>query len=424
MPRRTKTRFFDVVNKSHQPNFPDTTRLYLAVSRCALAVPGVNALAVPGVNADSWTDLHGKHNYLHEVALDTHSGDRQSRESSPSTTVELTVVRSGQRRSSFKTEMNSIQEDISPAGKGTRARPKRTQSHTVHAQAQRFLTLNCRTLNNKIQQDALVRLLSHLKCPVAALQETRIRGRPELVITDYVVYTSDADAQGVGGCGIAVHRSLVPNVEEVRPLSNRLLVLKMTSSRNSLWIISAHAPTEAADEEDKDVFFDSLHRELSRIPTQDRVLLGSDTNAHFGKDVAEESPIGRWFYQEEETSDNGHRWLSLLEDHGLILASTLRRPPSRSSLLTWNGSVPLSETEQEKRGMRTLRAQLDYVIMRSSDHGMVRKCRSVPRADFDSDHSPVVITLTSHWKPRPPPRRPPPHDFSLLSHNEDIIHKS
>ena len=248
------------------------------------------------------------------------------------------------------------------------------------------------------------------------------------VTTDYVVYTSDADTQGVGGCGIAVHRSLVPNVEEVRALSSRLVVLKMTTARRHhpqrtarpLWIISAHAPTEAADEKDKDMFFDSLHRELSRIPVHDRILIGSDTNAHFGRDVAEESPIGKWFYQEEETSDNGHRWLSLLDDHGLVLASTLRRPPSRSSLFTWTGSVPLSVKEQEKRGMRTLRAQLDYIMMRSSDHGMIRKCRSVPRADFDSDHSPVVITLNSYWKPRPPPRRPPPHDFSLLSHNEDI----
>ncbi|KAK6730634.1 hypothetical protein RB195_007229 [Necator americanus] len=122
----------------------------------------------------------------------------------------------------------------------------------------RFLTLNCRTLSSELQQAALSRLLRYLCVPFAALQEIRMRDPPVISIKNYTIYCGDAD-------------------------ENKMPFLRLRDRRGrKLWIVSAHAPTETAKDNSKDAFYDELNVLMSKIPSQQVVIVGIDANEKMG----------------------------------------------------------------------------------------------------------------------------------------------
>ncbi|KAK6726476.1 hypothetical protein RB195_004666 [Necator americanus] len=132
----------------------------------------------------------------------------------------------------------------------------------------RLVTLNCRTLSSELQQAALSRLLRYLCVPFAALQETRMRDRPVIRIENYTIYCGDADENKVGGCAIAVRNDYKNQVEEFCSMSSRCAFLRLRDRRGrKLCIISAHAPTETAEDISKDAFCDELNALMSKIPS-------------------------------------------------------------------------------------------------------------------------------------------------------------
>ena len=83
-------------------------------------------------------------------------------------------------------------------------------------------------------------------------------------------------------------------------------------------IISAYAPTESAQQEAKDSFYDDLKSAISSIPAHNFLLVLGDFNARVGKTSHESSPqtIGRYFYH-EITNDNGNKLVSLSKNSRL-----------------------------------------------------------------------------------------------------------
>ncbi|KAK6749706.1 hypothetical protein RB195_001985 [Necator americanus] len=147
----------------------------------------------------------------------------------------------------------------------------------------RFVTLNCRTLSSELQQAALSRLLRYLCVPFSALQETRMRDRPVISIENYTIYCGDADENKVGGCAIAVRNDYKNLVEEFGSTSSRCAFLRLRDRRGrKLWIVNAHAPTETAEDNSKDAFYDELNALMSKIPSQQVVIVGIDANAKMG----------------------------------------------------------------------------------------------------------------------------------------------
>ncbi|KAK6757127.1 hypothetical protein RB195_015133 [Necator americanus] len=223
----------------------------------------------------------------------------------------------------------------------------------------RFVTLNCQTLSSELQQAVLSR---YLCVPFGALQETRMRDRPVISIKNNTI--CDADENKVGGGAIAVRNDCKNLVEEFGSTPSRCAFLRLRDRRErKLWIVSAHVPTETAEDNSKDAFYDELNALMSKMPSQQVVIVGIDANAKMGLEQ-QSDVLGKWYYAAERTSDNGDRLVDLCEQTGLIIASTFRRNPRRHQL-TWQGSTLLTPEEQRKREMRTFELQLDYVLSRN-----------------------------------------------------------
>ncbi|KAK6735934.1 hypothetical protein RB195_018910 [Necator americanus] len=253
----------------------------------------------------------------------------------------------------------------------------------------RFVTLNCRTLSSELQQAALSRLLRYLCVPFAALQETRMRDRPVISIENYTIYCGDADENKVDGCAIAVRNDYKNLVEEFGSTSSRCAFLRLRDRRGcELWIVSAHAPTETAEDYSKDAFYDELNALISEIPSQQVVIVGIDANAKMRLEQ-QSNGLGKWYYAAERTTDNGDR----------LVTSTFKRNHRRHQL-TWQGSTLLTPEEQRKRKMRTLKLQLDYVLARNIPQSDIRKSRAVWDVAFDSDHRPVLLSFKIRFHKR------------------------
>ncbi|KAK6729046.1 hypothetical protein RB195_006227 [Necator americanus] len=263
----------------------------------------------------------------------------------------------------------------------------------------RFVTLNCRTLSSELQQTTLSRLLRYLCAPFAALQETHMRDRPVISIENYTIYCGDADENKVGGCVIAVRNDYKNLVEEFGSTSSRCAFLRLRDrGGRKLWIVNAHAPTETAEDNSKDAFYDELNALMSKIPSQRVVIVGIDANAKMGLEQ-QSDVLGKWYYATERTSDNGDRLVDLCEQTGLIIASTFKRNHRRHQL-TWQESTLLTPEEQRKRKMRTLKLQLDYVLARNIPQSDIRKSRAVWDVAFDSDHRPVLLSFKIRFHKR------------------------
>ncbi|KAK6755938.1 hypothetical protein RB195_014369 [Necator americanus] len=134
----------------------------------------------------------------------------------------------------------------------------------------RIVTLNCRILSSELQQSAPSRLLRYPCVPFAALRETCMRDWAVISIENYTIYCGDADG-------------------------NKIVI--------------AHAPTETAEDNKKDAFYDELNALMSKIPTQKVFLVGFNANAKMGLEQ-QFDVIGKWYYPAEHPRN--YRGISLL----------------------------------------------------------------------------------------------------------------
>ncbi|KAK6755991.1 hypothetical protein RB195_014405 [Necator americanus] len=77
-------------------------------------------------------------------------------------------------------------------------------------------------------------------------------------------------------------------------------------------MVSAHAPTEIADDQ-KNAFYDELNMLISKIQSQQAVIVGSDAYVRMGPQQQFDVP-GKWLYPMEQTSDNGNRPIDIDAD--------------------------------------------------------------------------------------------------------------
>ncbi|KAK6760610.1 hypothetical protein RB195_021901 [Necator americanus] len=117
-----------------------------------------------------------------------------------------------------------------------------------------------------------------------------------------------------------------------------------------------------AEDNSKEAFYDELNALMSKMPSQQVVIVGIDANAKMG--IEQSDVLEKWYYPAERTLDNGDSLIHLCEQTGFIIASTFKRNHRRHQL-TWQGPTLLTPEEQRKRKMRTLKLQLDYVLARN-----------------------------------------------------------
>ena len=114
------------------------------------------------------------------------------------------------------------------------------------------------------------------------VQETRWKGNGVRELGDGYKLWYSGDRTGQAGVGVILDEKMKEKVLEVNRISARLLGIKVLMDKEVLTIISAYAPQVGCSEEDKEEFWESFERCLTRLPETEKVVVGGDLNGHVG----------------------------------------------------------------------------------------------------------------------------------------------
>jgi len=182
---------------------------------------------------------------------------------------------------------------------------------------------------------------------------------------------------GLAGVGIFVAEEFITKVVEVKRVSDRILVLRVTVGKTVLNLISAYAPQVRRPNEEKEDFWVLMGKTLSAISDNERLVVCGDMNGHVGEKAdGFESVHGGLGYGERNVE--GEMLLEFAEATDLIVVNT------------WFTKGMAKRATYESGGRRT---QIDYVLVRKSERGEVRNLNVIGYEECIPQHKLLVCVL-------------------------------
>ena len=86
------------------------------------------------------------------------------------------------------------------------------------------------------------------------------------------------------GVGLLISKKVSKSLLEWQPFGPRLLKERFNSKYTKLTVVTCYAPTEEAEDADKENFYEQLQAIMEEIPAHDMVLVIGDINARTGID--------------------------------------------------------------------------------------------------------------------------------------------
>lgn len=146
--------------------------------------------------------------------------------------------------------------------------------------------------------------MKRLEIQILGVAETRFVGQGTLTLEDGTMIVHSGVEQGAvreKGVAIMLSKEAGKALLGYNPVSERIVSVRLASAPHDLTFIQVYAPTEQAEDTDKEYFYDVLQNTLDSVPESDTIIIGGDFNAQIGKD----SPIGPFALN--GCNDNGDR---------------------------------------------------------------------------------------------------------------------
>ena len=121
--------------------------------------------------------------------------------------------------------------------------------------------------------------LRRLRISVAALSEVRRPGSGVISVGGYTYYWSGrGSGLHFGGVAIAVADWLIPAVDNISRLSDRVMSLRLRHSLGTLAVFSVYAPTSKGTDENKNLFYQQLSAAVEQCTARETpIVMGIST---------------------------------------------------------------------------------------------------------------------------------------------------
>ena len=117
------------------------------------------------------------------------------------------------------------------------------------------------------------------------------------------------------------------------PVSPRILMARYNSKGRKVTIIQRYAPTNAANADDKEQFYDQLQATINRAPKKEPKIVMGDMNAKVGEENTERALImGK--HRVGEENENGELFTDLCTFNDLVIGGTAF-PHKKIHKTTW-----------------------------------------------------------------------------------------
>jgi len=155
-------------------------------------------------------------------------------------------------------------------------------------------TWNIRTMLQVGKMMEIAEELQKWEIGITAIQEVRWKGSGKINKPKYTVYYSGAEKQGEHGVGCIVTKKLQNYCMGFEPINERMCKLRIRGKFYNITLISAYAPTEDAQDEAKEQFYEELNITLEQSSKHDTVIMLGDCNAKGGKEMNNRLVAGKY----------------------------------------------------------------------------------------------------------------------------------
>lgn len=267
-------------------------------------------------------------------------------------------------------------------------------------------TWNIRTMLETGKMEQITLELEKYGIDLGALQEIRWKGQGTVDGAQCTVYYSGNEKQGQYGVAFMVMKKLKHLVLDFKPINERLAYMRIEMKPFNLSLLNVYAPTETAEEEVKNGFYEKLETEYEKIPKEDTIIVLGDFNARIGKEDHLRQIAGKETIH-EKSNDNGERLWNMAMRTNLIIGSTIYKHPSRHKV-TWMAPDRKTYT------------QIDHVLISKRKRTDLTDVRTYRGANADTDHFLVVAKIRQKIK-RNIKRIPKKWDLKKFeSHNKKV----
>ena len=192
----------------------------------------------------------------------------------------------------------------------------------------RLATWNIRTMYETGKTVQVAREMKRYKIGVLGLSETRWlqSGQLRLLSGEHLLYSGHIEEAVPHTEGVAL--MLAPEARAAligwEPVNSCIITVKFTTKKKDirLNIIQCYAPTNDAEEQKKDDFYQQLQAVLDRRGTKDITILMGDFNAKIGMDnTGYEEIMGT--HGLGQMNENGERFADLCAQNQLVIGGSI-----------------------------------------------------------------------------------------------------
>ena len=242
---------------------------------------------------------------------------------------------------------------------------------------------NVRTLLETGRCAQVVKEMHQYKLTLLGLCETRWNafGETRLQTGETLLHSGkeNEDDPREAGVALMLTKEASKSLMEWEPVSDRIISARFESRFQKTYIIMCYAPTNDAEEVEKDRFYAQLQATVDKVPKHDMLILMGDLNAKVGSDnTGREKEMGANGLG--SMNENGELFADFCASNELVIGGTLF-PHRRCHKATWIS--PDHRTEN----------QIDHVAIRQRWRTSLQDVRVKRGADIGSDHHLVAVKL-------------------------------
>nr|KAG5688457.1 hypothetical protein BaRGS_003054 [Batillaria attramentaria] len=232
--------------------------------------------------------------------------------------------------------------------------------------------------------------MKNYKIGVLGLSETRWLQTGQLRFSsgEQLLYSGHTEDGAPHTEGVAL--MLAPEAQRAligwEPVNSRIITAKFITKKKDikLNIIQCYAPTNDAEEEKKDDFYQQLQTVIDRGGAKDMTILMGDFNAKIGSDnTGYEDTMGT--HGLGQMNENGERFADFCALNQLVIGGSIF-PHKRIHKATWRSPDHVTEN------------QIDHICISRKFRRSWRDVRVMRGADVSSDHHLLATTLRLRLK--------------------------
>ena len=241
---------------------------------------------------------------------------------------------------------------------------------------------NVQTLYQTGRMPQLIKEFDNYNLDILGVSEVRWTGtgKRRLASGHTIVFSGRSDDQHSEGVALLLNRKTEKALLEWKRFGSRLLKARFHSKCTKLSVLVCYAPTEDANAEVKDAFYDQLQTAVESVHAHDMLLILGDLNAKVGSDnTGREHVMGK--HGIGTINDNGERLADFCEENNLLIGGTLFQH-KHIHKTTWTSPDG------------TTKNQIDHVIINRRWRSSLLDVRACRGADVASDHTLVLAVVS------------------------------